>query len=45
MLDKGHGSAVLAQFADILFEEGAPRVVIDPARKYLNGDEEDAGRL
>lgn len=26
----GHGSAIVRQFADELFEEGAPRVVIDP---------------
>jgi aminoglycoside 6'-N-acetyltransferase len=25
----GHGSAIVRQFADMLFEEGAPRVVID----------------
>lgn len=30
MLGLGHGSALLAQFAEALFEEGAPRVVIDP---------------
>jgi aminoglycoside 6'-N-acetyltransferase len=27
---KGHGSAITRQFTDMLFEEGAPRVVIDP---------------
>ncbi|TIV10985.1 MAG: acetyltransferase, partial [Mesorhizobium sp.] len=26
----GHGSAILSQFVEELFEEGAPRVVIDP---------------
>lgn len=26
----GHGPAILRQFAEALFEEGAPRVVIDP---------------
>jgi aminoglycoside 6'-N-acetyltransferase len=26
----GHGPAILRQFVDALFEEGAPRVVIDP---------------
>jgi aminoglycoside 6'-N-acetyltransferase len=26
----GHGSAIVRQFTDALFEEGAPRVVIDP---------------
>ncbi|MGX5800724.1 GNAT family N-acetyltransferase [Bradyrhizobium sp. Arg314] len=26
----GHGSAILRQFAEELFEEGAPRVIIDP---------------
>ncbi len=31
MLGKGHGSAIIAQFAEDLFEEGAPRLIIDPA--------------
>ncbi len=26
----GHGSAIVRQFVDMLFEEGCPRVVIDP---------------
>ena len=26
----GHGSAIVKQFAELLFEEGCPRVVIDP---------------
>ena len=26
----GHGSAIVRQFVDELFEEGAPRVIIDP---------------
>lgn len=26
----GHGSAILEQFCGVLFDEGAPRVVIDP---------------
>ncbi len=26
----GHGSAIVRQFTDMLFEEGCPRVVIDP---------------
>jgi aminoglycoside 6'-N-acetyltransferase len=30
MLGKGHGSAMLRQFTEQLFAEGAPRVVIDP---------------
>lgn len=30
LIGKGHGSRLIAQFADLLFEEGAPRVVIDP---------------
>ncbi|HEY6631427.1 MAG TPA: GNAT family N-acetyltransferase [Rhizobiaceae bacterium] len=30
LIGKGHGSAILRQFTDMLFEEGAPRVVIDP---------------
>ena len=30
LLGLGHGSAILSQFAEALFSEGAPRVVIDP---------------
>ncbi|MGE0282106.1 MAG: GNAT family N-acetyltransferase [Rhizobiaceae bacterium] len=30
MLGQGHGSAILAQFVEQLFEEGCPRVIIDP---------------
>lgn len=30
LLGLGHGPAVLAQFVESLFSEGAPRVVIDP---------------
>ena len=30
LVGKGHGSAIVRQFVDMLFEEGAPRVVIDP---------------
>lgn len=30
MLGQGHGSAIIAQFAEQLFEEGAPRLIIDP---------------
>ena len=30
LLGKGHGSAILRQFAEALFEEGAPRLIIDP---------------
>lgn len=30
MLGIGHGSAILAEFAEVLFEEGAPRLIIDP---------------
>lgn len=30
LIGKGHGSAIVRQFVDMLFEEGAPRVVIDP---------------
>ena len=30
LLGKGHGSAIIRQFADMLFEEGCPRLVIDP---------------
>jgi len=29
-LGKGHGSAIVSQFAEQLFDEGAPRVIIDP---------------
>jgi len=30
MLGVGHGSAIIAQFAEDLFDEGAPRLIIDP---------------
>lgn len=30
LLGQGHGSAILAQFAEELFDEGAPRLLIDP---------------
>ncbi len=30
LLGKGHGSAMLRQFAEQLFAEGVPRVIIDP---------------
>ena len=30
LVGKGHGSAILMQFVDELFEEGVPRVIIDP---------------
>ncbi|MBX3584092.1 MAG: acetyltransferase [Rhizobiaceae bacterium] len=30
LIGKGHGSAILSQFVELLFEEGCPRVVIDP---------------
>lgn len=29
-LNKGHGSAIMAALVEILFEEGAPRLIIDP---------------
>ena len=29
-LDKGHGPAIIGQFAEALFEEGSPRVIADP---------------
>jgi aminoglycoside 6'-N-acetyltransferase len=29
-LNKGHGSAILRQLAELLFDEGAPRLIIDP---------------
>ena len=30
LVGKGHGTAIVRQFVDMLFEEGCPRVVIDP---------------
>ena len=30
LLGQGHGSAILRQFAEQLFAEGAPRLIIDP---------------
>jgi aminoglycoside 6'-N-acetyltransferase len=30
LLGRGHGSAIVARFAEMLFEEGVPRVIIDP---------------
>ena len=30
LVGKGHGCAILRQFTDQLFEEGCPRVIIDP---------------
>ena len=30
LLGQGHGGAILAQFAEELFDEGAPRLLIDP---------------
>lgn len=30
LVGKGHGSAIVRQFSDTLFDEGAPRVIIDP---------------
>lgn len=30
LLGLGHGSAIIAQFAEQLFDEGAPRLIIDP---------------
>ncbi len=30
LIGKGHGSAIVRQFVEQLFEEGAPRVIIDP---------------
>jgi aminoglycoside 6'-N-acetyltransferase len=30
MLGKGHGSAIVRQYAEQLFEEGVPRLIIDP---------------
>ena len=30
LVGKGHGSAIVRQFTEELFEEGAPRVIIDP---------------
>lgn len=30
LVGKGHGSAIIRQFVEDLFEEGVPRVIIDP---------------
>ncbi len=30
LLGKGHGSAIIRQYAETLFQEGAPRLIIDP---------------
>ncbi|PWK63433.1 GNAT family N-acetyltransferase [Aminobacter sp. AP02] len=30
LIGKGHGSAIIRQFVEELFEEGVPRVIIDP---------------
>jgi len=30
LLGKGHGSAIIRQYVELLFSEGAPRLVIDP---------------
>jgi len=30
LVGKGHGTAIIQQFVEELFEEGAPRVIIDP---------------
>ena len=30
LVGKGHGSAILRQFAATLFDEGAPRLIVDP---------------
>ena len=30
LIGKGHGSEIVRQFTDMLFDEGCPRVVIDP---------------
>ncbi len=30
LLGKGHGSAIVAEFTEMLFGEGVPRVIIDP---------------
>lgn len=30
LVGKGHGAAIIRQFVDELFEEGVPRVIIDP---------------
>ena len=30
MLNQGHGSAILSALAEMLFEEGVPRLIIDP---------------
>jgi aminoglycoside 6'-N-acetyltransferase len=30
LVGKGHGSAIVSRFTDLLFSEGVPRVIIDP---------------
>jgi aminoglycoside 6'-N-acetyltransferase len=30
LVDKGHGSEIVRRFAELLFSEGAPRIIIDP---------------
>lgn len=30
LVGKGHGTRLIAQFVEMLFEEGAPRVILDP---------------
>lgn len=31
MIGLGHGPRLIAQFAEMMFEEGAPRLIVDPA--------------
>lgn len=31
LVGKGHGTRLISQFVEMLFEEGAPRVIVDPA--------------
>ncbi|MEW9835374.1 GNAT family N-acetyltransferase [Mesorhizobium marinum] len=35
LVGKGHGSAIVRQYAELLLEEGAPRVIIDPHPENL----------
>ncbi|MEW9806183.1 GNAT family N-acetyltransferase [Mesorhizobium sp. ZMM04-5] len=35
LVGKGHGSAIVRQYVELLLEEGAPRVIIDPHPENL----------
>lgn len=36
LLQQGHGTGVLNAFVELLFEEGVPRVIVDPSPKNFN---------